>query len=186
MRPAFTRAARRPAAWVAPRGGFCYEWGMKLLLAAVLLVAATLGSAQETKPGGDPPTPFPRKGKYGYRDRSGEFVIPPQFDYAGEFSEGLAVVGLGKFPATKWGYINLQGQIVIPAQFDGAHDFSEGMAAVGIGGKLGYINRAGKLVVPPQFDEAQKFTSGRARVRIIKSGYGYINQTGEFVVPLQP
>lgn len=159
---------------------------MKLSFVVVLVATLALGSAQEPKRPGEPPLPFPRKGKYGYRDKDGEFLIQPQFDYAGEFSEGLAVVGLGKFPATKWGYINLQGQVVIPAQFDGAHDFSEGMAAVSIGGKLGYIDRTGKLVVSAQFDEAQKFTGGRARVRVVKTGYGYINKTGEFVVPLQP
>ena len=158
---------------------------MKLPLLLALAAALALGSAQETKPAGEPPLPFPRKGKYGYRDKTGEFVIQPQFDYAGEFSEGFAVVGLGKFPATKWGYINLQGNLVIPAQFEGAHDFSEGMAAVSFGGKLGYIDRAGKLAVPAKFDEAQKFSGGRARVRIIADGYGYINQQGELVVPLQ-
>lgn len=157
---------------------------MKLPVVLVLLGALVFGAAQEAKKS-EPPLPFPRKGKYGYRDKSGEFVIQPQFDYAGEFSEGLAVVGLGKFPATKWGYINLQGNLVIPAQFEGAHDFSDGMAAVSLGGKLGYIDRTGKLVVKPQFDEAQKFSGGRARVRIIKDGYGYINKQGEFVVPLE-
>lgn len=159
---------------------------MKWPVLMTLLGAFAFGSAQESKRTNEPPIPFPRKGKYGYRDNAGEFVIAPQFDYAGEFSEELAVVGLGKFPATKWGYIDRTGKVVIPAQFDGAHDFSEGMAAVGIGGKLGYIDRSGKLLVPPQFDEAHKFSSGRARVRIIREGYGYINKTGERVVPLQP
>ena len=159
--------------------------GMKLPLLLALAASLALGSAQETKKADEPPLPFPRKGKYGYRDKAGEFVIQPQFDYAGEFSEGLAVVGLGKFPATKWGYINLLGNLVIPAQFEGAHDFSEGMAAVSFSGKLGYIDRTGKLVVPVKFDEAQKFKDGRARVRIITEGYGYINKQGELVVPLQ-
>lgn len=159
---------------------------MKLSLTLALAAALLSSSAQEAKKTAEPPLPFPRKGKYGYRDRSGEFVIQPQFDYAGEFSDERAVVGIGKFPTTRWGYINLQGQVVIPAQFDGAQDFAEGMAAVTVGGKLGYIDRSGRLAVPPQFDEAQKFSGGRARVRIIKSGYGYINKQGEFVVPLQP
>lgn len=159
---------------------------MKALIALGLLAALWAAGAAEPVAGTQAPVPFPRKGQYGYRDAAGTYVIPPQFDYAGEFSEGLAVVGLGKYPATKWGYINLQGRIVIVAQFDGAHDFSEGMAAVSLGGKIGYIDRTGKLVVAPQFDEAQKFTGGRARVRIIKSGYGYINKQGEFVVPLAP
>lgn len=157
---------------------------MKALIALSLLGALLLAGAAEPPAATPAPVPFPRKGKYGYRDGAGGYVIAPQFDYAGEFSEGLAVVGLGKYPATKWGYINLQGQIVVPAQFDGAHDFSEGMAAVSMGGKFGYIDHAGKLAVPVQFDEAQKFSGGRARVRIIKSGYGYINKLGEFVVPL--
>ncbi len=157
---------------------------MKPLIFMVLLGAFLLAEAAEPKSAAEPPVPFPRKGKYGFRDAAGAFVIEPQFDYAGEFCEGLAVVGLGKYPGTKWGFINQRGQIVVPAQFEGAQDFSEGMAAVNLGGKFGYIDRAGKLIVPPQFDEAQKFNSGRARVRIIKSGYGYINKQGELVVPL--
>jgi hypothetical protein len=157
---------------------------MKTLIGMALLGVWLLAGAAESKSAAEPPVPFPRKGKYGYRDAAGAFVIAPQFDYAGEFSEGLAVVGVGKYPDTKWGYINRLGQVVVPAQFAGAHDFSEGMAAVSLGGKLGYIDITGKLVVPPQFDEALKFSGGRARVRIIKSGYGYINQQGEFVVPL--
>ena len=158
---------------------------MKRCFVLLLLGALALSAAEEPKKAEEPPMPFPRKGKYGYKDKVGEWLIDAQFDYAGEFSEGLAVVGLGKFPATKWGYINLRGQVVIPAQFDGAHDFSEGLAAVSIGGKLGYVDRTGQLVVPPKFDEAQKFSGGRARVRIIKEGYGYIDRTGAFVVPLQ-
>ena len=173
--------------WLGLRGagGFVTSGGMRLPFVLALAATLAFASAQETKKAGEPPLPFPRKGKYGYRDQSGEFLIQPQFDYAGEFSEGLAVIGLGKFPATKWGYINLQGNLVIPAQFEGAHDFSEGMAAVSFSGKLGYIDRAGKLVVPVKFDEAQKFNDGRARVRIITEGYGYINKQGELVVPLQ-
>ena len=159
---------------------------MKLPVFLVLLAGLAFAPAQDRKPEEVTPTPFPKKGKYGYRDRGGEWMIEPQFDFAGEFCEGLAVVGLGKYPATKWGYIDKTGKVVIPAQFDGAHDFSEGRAAIGISGKLGYIDRTGKLVVPPQFDEAQKFSGGRARVRIIKEGYGYINLAGERIVPLQP
>ena len=31
--------------------------------------------------------------RYGYIDKTGGFVIPPRFDIAREFSEGLAVIG---------------------------------------------------------------------------------------------
>ena len=75
-------------AWVAWSGPVCYEWRMRMSFVLALAAALALGSAQEMKKAGEPPTPFPRKGKYGYRDKDGEFLIQPQFDYAGEFSEG--------------------------------------------------------------------------------------------------
>jgi hypothetical protein len=40
--------------------------------------------------------------KYGYIDKTGEIVIQPQFDDAGDFSEGLAPVRLNG----KWGYVS--------------------------------------------------------------------------------
>ena len=65
---------------------------MKLSVWPALLAALALCAAQEPKRADEPPVPFPRKGKYGYRDKAGEFVIAPQFDYAGEFKIGRAHV----------------------------------------------------------------------------------------------
>jgi uncharacterized lipoprotein YddW (UPF0748 family) len=53
-------------------------------------------------------------------------AIPPQFDQADSFSEGLARVRIGD----KWGYIDQTGQFVISPQFDEANSFSEGVALV--------------------------------------------------------
>ena len=64
--------------------------------------------------------------KYGYIDRSGKMVIPPQFKDAGPFSDGLARVLLGK----QGGYIDKSGQLVIKGEeFEEARLFSEGLAA---------------------------------------------------------
>jgi len=52
--------------------------------------------------------------KHGYIDRTGKIVIPPQFDDAGPFSEGLADVKIGE----KWGYVDGTGKVVISPQFD--------------------------------------------------------------------
>ena len=57
--------------------------------------------------------------KWGYINPKGEFVINPQFDLVGSFSEGLADVVIGD----KWGYINPKGEFVINPQFDFAGDF---------------------------------------------------------------
>ena len=47
-------------------------------------------------------------GKWGFIDKQGKMVINPQFDYAGDFSEGLAKVLIedGTKYNRKWGYIS--------------------------------------------------------------------------------
>jgi hypothetical protein len=62
-------------------------------------------------------------------------VIPPQFDAAESFLEGLAAVKIDDF----WGYIDKKGQLVIPSEFSEAKPFREGLALVNIGSKWGYI-----------------------------------------------
>jgi hypothetical protein len=48
-------------------------------------------------------------GRWGYFDKAGKVAINPQFDFAFEFSEGLASVRLGKGDTAKWGYIDKAG-----------------------------------------------------------------------------
>lgn len=156
-----------------------------LALGALLLSLTMVWAADR------PPMPFSKDGKFGYRDRKRVVVVEPKFDFASEFSEGLAPVGLGVYPNTKWGYIDLTGKMVIEPKFDEAYAFSEGIAAVRMEvtekskGKLGYIDKTGKYIVEPKFDEAEPFKDGKARVRIIREGYGYINTKGEIVEPLK-
>ncbi|MFO0175197.1 MAG: WG repeat-containing protein, partial [Aphanizomenon sp.] len=78
--------------------------------------------------------------KWGYIDRTGQFIINPQFDEADIFSEELAAVKMGE----KWGYINQYGDLIIPLTFDFAKPFYEGMALVNIGGKLKPDQEQGK------------------------------------------
>ncbi|HET6892084.1 MAG TPA: WG repeat-containing protein [Pyrinomonadaceae bacterium] len=66
-----------------------------------------------------------RKG-WGFIDKTGAFVIPPKFESALGFSEGLAAVLLDN----KWGFINKNGILVIDHQFDWVAEFSEGVAVV--------------------------------------------------------
>ena len=51
--------------------------------------------------------------KYGYKDDNGEIIIPPVYDDAYEFSEGLALVRSGSF----YGYINESNTMIIPFKF---------------------------------------------------------------------
>src|SRR5262245_4290036 len=68
------------------------------------------------------------KNKYGYIDRTGKVIVPPQFEKAGEFSEGLAWV----YQNERFGFIDMTGKFAIPLELGGANDFSDGLAAVSI------------------------------------------------------
>lgn len=67
-----------------------------------------------------------------------EFAIEPQFDYAGTFREGLAVVKVGGEIDGLYGYINMSGDFVIEPQFDDARICSEGVCTVRVRDKWGY------------------------------------------------
>ena len=82
--------------------------------------------------------------KTGFIDKSGKFVINPQFDYNADFYEGLARVGIG----SKWGFIDKSGKFVINPQFDDAADFYEGLATVNVGDKWGFSDKSGKIISP--------------------------------------
>jgi hypothetical protein len=48
--------------------------------------------------------------KFGFIDQTGQFVIAPQFNYALNFTNGLALV----YTEGKAGYINKTGQYIWP------------------------------------------------------------------------
>lgn len=86
--------------------------------------------------------------KYGFIDRSGKTVIPPQFDLTYGFSEGLAAVQIGR----KWGYINTTGKMVIaPQEFWNVKPFHNGLAQVQTKDRsVGYIDRSGRYIWGPK------------------------------------
>ncbi|MFB8793797.1 MAG: WG repeat-containing protein [Microcoleus sp.] len=126
--------------------------------------------------------------KYGFINKKGQYVVPPQFDTFYGFSEGLAVVER----EGKQGYVDTTGKIVIPFKFEGVtHNFSEGLATATLkrDDKIGYIDKTGNYVISPQFDEARDFVEGLAVVKIKdKYGYdkyGYIDKKGKYAVQPQ-
>lgn len=113
---------------------------------------------------------FQKDGKHGCVDLEGKIVIEPQYDDAGDFSEGLAPVMKGKrttdnqgeesITNRRWGYVDEQGKLVIPLQFEGAEKFSSGLACAHRPGSIDfeYIDHAGKVVL-----NASKLVTGSAQ-----------------------
>ncbi len=148
---------------------------------------------------------------WGYVDRNGALALPPTYDHAGEFSEGLAAVqqdDLYGFIDTNFelvvapsfttagefheglapvgvdaltGYCDASGELVIEPRFARGGAFSEGLAPVGVGTRTGFIDRAGRMVIEPIFDTALPFSEGLAAVRI-QHRWGYVDRSGRRVV----
>ncbi len=136
------------------------------------------------------------RGNWGYIDRTGRFVINPQFSEAGGFSHGLASAITGERKlygdprnlSPHCGYIDHTGKFVIPAQFAICTRFDDaGMAAVAIGdvidNSMGFINTEGRFLINPRFYAADTFRDGLAAVTPTKEDRftSYIDRSGKFV-----
>ena len=133
------------------------------------------------------------EGLYGFIDRTGRYVVPPQYAAVGSFSEGLAWVDWpdGDERARHLGYIDRTGELVIelvPTGEDGnrwysGRDFHEGLARVYNSRKYGYIDTTGAWAIAAEYTEAEDFADGRARVRLtIDDPWVYIDRSGTVVI----
>lgn len=118
---------------------------------------------------------------YGYVDTAGDWAIEPEFEFAGDFVDGLAVVAQDG----KYGYIDTTGAVVIEPAYDFAEDFSNGLAVVVVDGNFGYVDDAGQLAIDPQFDDAYPFAENGLAAAKAGALYGYIDTTGKFVIEPQ-
>ncbi|OAQ39869.1 hypothetical protein A5893_09885 [Pedobacter psychrophilus] len=129
------------------------------------------------------------RGDWGHIDINGNFIIPPNYKYTREFSEGKAAIAPKKINGKAnrkdlYAFINKGNEIIIPPLFTGADiHFSEGMCAVFDSG-YGYINAKGQLIIPCDLCLGQHFSEGLAVIKEdakIKK-YGYIDKTGTIAI----
>lgn len=126
-------------------------------------------------------------GKYGYIDKTGRFVIEPQFSLAKNFSNGLALFSDGKGGL---GYIDKKGKVVIKPKYEWAQSFSEGLAAVCLNNDDGsletrkyyYIDKNEKMVSDSLFCRAFDFHDGVALVEVYDEGYNYVDKKGRLLI----
>lgn len=152
-----------------------------LFLIGIGLIAFLIASVESTS--------------YGYVDKSGNFLVQPQFLRAGNFREGLAPV-CRPF-VHDWGYVDKTGKMAINPTFVSAEQFSEGLAAVGTNDKegftkYGYIDHSGNFAIKPTFDRANDFFQGLAPVMVRTNSndgfdekWGFIDKRGQWKVKPQ-
>jgi hypothetical protein len=128
--------------------------------------------------------PILKDGKWGYINRDGKVVIPPQFDAANDFSEGLAMIRIGSPETGKRGWIDETGRIIIPPKYELASGFRDGRAIAALGGKEGYIDKVGRVAIELKYDKVKTFSEGLGPVRV-GSLWGYVDTTGSMVIEPQ-
>lgn len=104
------------------------------------------------------------RGRFGFIDPKGAWVIQPQFHYIRQaFSSGIAVVSTDGSNSV---IIDRTGAWLGSGPTFELGRFSDGLAPIGSRGKkYGYVDRTGSEVIPRRFDSAGPFHAGLAAVR---------------------
>jgi hypothetical protein len=121
-----------------------------------------------------------------YINKIGKEILACKYDHAGNFSEGLAAVGMGgsQSGGGQWGYIDIEGNIAIPLNYQLTKDISNSLAVAMKGGKYGALNKKGEIVIPFRFDNIWPFQEGMA-VAWLNGKCGFIDNKGATVVPFK-
>lgn len=136
-------------------------------------------------------------GKWGILHWPNHYLVPPQFDSIGLFSQsGVARVSVKpackqgrRCGGLKWGFLRTDG-ITVPPRFDWVGDLRGSLLKVNEGGscaddgceggRWGFVDLNGRLVIPPQFDRIDLLTPDLYRIE--KGGrYGVVTLSGKIV-----
>ncbi len=127
---------------------------------------------------------------YGFKNATGEIVIPAKYTMARNFAEGLAAVQTpmvaspGSSSGGTWGFIDKTGKEIIAATYEEAYSFSDGRARIKLNGAYGFISRTGTAIISAIYEDASDFSDGLAMVKFRKK-QGYIDNTGKIVIPFK-
>lgn len=127
-----------------------------------------------------------KDGKWGFEDRLHRVVIPYMYDYAGDFNEGLACVGIGEEDDMKYGYIDRRGNTVIPFIYDKPAQFIDGIAYVKKDGKYGTIDKDGNERIPLIYDWVGfRFNQNKGLSLVkIDDRIGFVRSNGDIAIPI--
>jgi hypothetical protein len=154
------------------------KWGM-LGRDGKFLVEPSYGSVQRFWSGlaAFSYSPLAEHSLFGYLDVNGRVAIPPQFEGAEGFHDGLARV---KFKG-KFGFITRDGKFAVKPQYDSASSrFREGTAVVELAKKRRFVDCSGNFVAG-EFDELWDSGAFVLEARV-GTKWGFVNRRGEFLI----
>lgn len=130
------------------------------------------------------------EGKYGYLDTHGSIIIPPIYDRAYDFHEGLALVGNANSQG-QTGYLMIDTDGKVKACIRLSHVLLDTRLSDGKllfkeinSGHIGYLDKQGNVAVylPDPIRQASRYTWTNAAVQT-DGGYGLIDAQGNLLVP---
>lgn len=135
--------------------------------------------------------------KYGLINKQAKEILPCEYDYVGDMSEGFVRIFQGELPDLaddvrmnpiafkgKWGFANTKGEIILVPTYDYVLPFQNGFAKVKENGKWGFIDKTGKLVVPCEYEQLWNVAENVARFKQNRK-FGAINSVGKVIIPPQ-
>lgn len=118
-----------------------------------------------------------RHSRRGYIDSSGTFVIPPSFQKAANFHQGVAIVQQDN----AYGLINTKGDWVLKPKYAAIFPFQHNGIAIAqlAAERFVLINLEGQLLTNSRtYKSIEPFKEGLALVKN-NSGYGFLNENGQ-------
>lgn len=116
---------------------------------------------------------------YYYINKEGIKAFSSEFNFAGNFEHGYAIVGVGNCDedSCRYGLIDKRGEFVIPPIYEELNDPSEDYYLVAKDSKYGFVNRKGEEVISLKYTDALPFSQGVAAVGI-DGNWFFITKTG--------
>ena len=147
-----------------------------------------------------------KNGKWGFINKSGEIIVPLEYERVDAFSDGIAWV----YKDTKFALVNTSGEVTAlsdeyspgskkydifyPSDYTYAGKFIDGVSLIRRNEKsegslfgddyYGFIDKSGKVVISPIYDDVCEFENGFARVRK-DDKWGVMNISGNVIVEIE-
>ncbi|MBN3583667.1 WG repeat-containing protein [Algoriphagus aestuarii] len=130
--------------------------------------------------GSDGLFPATKNNVMGFVNSLGEWVIQPQFEDVGKFSESISSYK----KSGKWGLVKSNGELVGSADWDEIKPFSKGFSIAKINDKFYLLNSSGVPVNQESYDQISRTNDGYFIVEKEKKS-GILDQAGKELIPLE-